>query len=243
MIISDRYRYVFIQTPMTGSSAVAKELVEKYEGRAILSKHAVYSTFLANANNEQRKYFVFSGVRHPLDKMVSNYQKMLNNHNERFTQKLNSDPRKAIFQIRDRWKYRRVNRGWSYEQFLQHSKIYDEVSSLDHSKLNYVMKFETLESDFEKVLTQLGIPLVRKLPRFNATDKKEGYIEFYDSVKIRKLAVKKMGPFLENSEYSFPEDWGTCNSSNWDRFKYKIWHLIRIISWRYIRRGIRGHKL
>ena len=31
MIISDRYRYVFIQTPMTGSSAVAKELVEKYE--------------------------------------------------------------------------------------------------------------------------------------------------------------------------------------------------------------------
>ena len=167
MIISDRYRYVFIQTPMTGSSAVAKELVEKYEGRAILSKHAVYSTFLANANNEQQKYFVFSGVRHPLDKMVSNYQKMLNNHNERFTQKLNADPRKAIFQIRDRVKYRRVKRGWSYEQFLQHSKIYDEVSSLDHSKLNYVMKFETLESDFEKVLTQLGITLVRKLPRFN----------------------------------------------------------------------------
>ena len=243
MIISDRYRYVFIQTPMTGSSAVAKELVEKYEGRAILSKHAIYSTFLANANNEQRKYFVFSGVRHPLDKMVSNYQKMLNNHNERFTQKLNADPRKAIFQIRDRVKYRRVKRGWSYEQFLQHSKIYDEVSSLDHSKLNYVMKFETLESDFEKVLTQLGIPLVRKLPRFNSTDNKKGYIEFYDSVKTRKLAVKKIGPFLENSEYCFPKDWGTCSPSNWDRIQYKIWHLIRIFSWRYIRRGIRGHKL
>ncbi len=97
MIISDRYRYVFIQTPMTGSSAVAKELVEKYEGRTILSKHAIYSTFLANANNEQRKYFVFSGVRHPLDKMVSNYQKMLNNHNERFTQKIERRSTKGHF--------------------------------------------------------------------------------------------------------------------------------------------------
>ena len=153
MIISDTYRYVFIQTPMTGSSAVAKELIENYEGRAILSKHAVYSTFLANANSEQRNYFVFSGIRHPLDKMVSNYQKMLNNHNDRFTQKLNADPRKAIFQIRDRVRYRRVKKGWNYEQFLQHSKVYDEVSSLDHHKLNYVMKFETLENDFEKVLS------------------------------------------------------------------------------------------
>jgi hypothetical protein len=243
MIISDKYRYVFIQTPMTGSSAVAKELVEKYEGRAILSKHAVYSTFLANANNEQRKYFVFSGVRHPLDKMVSNYQKMLNNHNERFTQKLNKDPRKAIFQIRDRVKYRRVKRGWSFENFLQHAKVYDEVSSLDHDKFHFVMKFETLESDFEKVLTQLEIPLVRKLPKFNSTDQKGNYLEFYNTDKIRRIAVKKIGPFLENSEYCFPEDWGEYNSSTWDRIQYKIWHVIRIFSWRYMRRGIRGHKL
>ena len=43
--------------------------------------------------------------------------------------KLNADPRKAIFQIRDRVRYRRVKKGWNYEQFLQHSKVYDEVSS------------------------------------------------------------------------------------------------------------------
>ena len=243
MIISDTYRYVFIQTPMTGSSAVAKELIENYKGRAILSKHAVYSTFLANANSEQRNYFVFSGIRHPLDKMVSNYQKMLNNHNDRFTQKLNADPRKAIFQIRDRVRYRRVKKGWNYEQFLQHSKVYDEVSSLDHHKLNYVMKFETLENDFEKVLSQLGISLVRRLPKFNSTKQKKDFLEFYDSEKTRKLAVKKMGPFLENSEYSFPDDWGTCRPSNWDRFQYKLWHILRIFTWRYVRRGIRGHQL
>lgn len=243
MIISDRYRYVFIQTPMTGSSAVAKELVENYEGRAILSKHAVYSTFLAKATSEQRKYFVFSGVRHPLDKMVSTYQKMLNNHNKRFTKKLNSDPRKAIFQIRDRLKFRKVQKGWSFEDFLKHTKVFDEVSSLDHSKFHFVMKFETLESDFERVLTQLDIPLVRKLPRFNSTEQKKDYMDFYKSEKIRKIAVKKMGPFLEKSSYSFPEHWGSVNPSDWDRFQYKIWHLIRIFSWRYLRRGIRGHKL
>ena len=243
MIISDKYKYVFIQTPMTGCSAVAKELVEKYAGRAILSKHAIYSTFIANATAEQRKYFVFSGVRNPLDKMVSNYQKMLNNHNDRFTRKLNSDPRKAIFQLRDRLKFRNVRRGWTYEQFLKNTKVYDEVSSLDHHKMDYVMKFETLESDFEKVLTQLSIPLVRKLPRFNSTQKKKHYLKFYESDKTRELAVKKMGPFMEYSEYSFPKDWGDSNPSYWDRFQFKLWHTLRILSWKYVRRGIRGHKL
>ncbi len=89
--------------------------------------------------------------------------------------KLNADPRKAIFQMRDRLKFRKVQEGWSFEDFLKHTKVYDEVSSLDHDKFHFVMKFETLESDFEKVLTQLGIPLVRKLPRFNSTDKKGLY--------------------------------------------------------------------
>lgn len=243
MIISDKYKYVFIQTPMTGSSAVAKELLENYGGRAILSKHAVYSTFLAKASDEQRRYFVFSGVRHPLDKMVSTYQKMVNNHNERFTRKLNSDPRKAIFQIRDRLKFRKVQSGWSYGEFLKHTKVYDEVSSLDHDKFHFVMKFETLESDFEKVLTLLDIPLIRKLPRFNSTEQKRDYMEFYNTDEIRRIAVKKMGPFIEKSSYSFPEHWGECKSSNWYQLKYRFWHILRIISWRYLRRGIRGHKL
>ena len=90
-------------------------------------------------------------------------------------------------------------------------KVYDEVSSLDHSKLNYVMKFETLESDFEKVLTQLNIPLVRKLPRFNSTEQKKDYMDFYKSEKIRRIAIKKMGPFLENSVILFQRI-GECKS-------------------------------
>lgn len=228
---------------MTGSSAVAKELVEQYDGRPILSKHAVYSTFMANATAEQKQYYVFSGVRNPLDKMVSNYQKMMNNHNERFTQKLNKDPRKAIFQLRDRWKFRKVRKGWSYEQFLAGSKVYDEVSTLDHDKLNYVMRFESLVTDFAHVLAELGIEQVRELPRYNSTEEKKHFLDYYESANLKKLAVKKIGPFMQRSSYSFPAEWGHVAPSAWDEFLYKMWHLVRIVTWRYVRRGIRGHKL
>ena len=52
---------------------------------------------------------------------------MLNNHNERFTQKLNADPRKAIFQMRDRLKFRKVQEGWSFEDFLKHTDVVKEI--------------------------------------------------------------------------------------------------------------------
>ena len=72
---------------------------------------------------------------------------------------------------------------------------YTMKSPLDHHKLNYVMKFETLENDFEKVLSQLGIPLVRRLPKFNSTKQKKDFLEFYDSEKTENWRSRKWDHF------------------------------------------------
>lgn len=243
MIVSDEYRYVFVQTPMTGCSAIANELVTNYKGKPILSKHAVYSTFLSNATEEQKSYFVFSAIRNPLDKVASNYQKMVNNHNSRFTQPLNPNFVKALFQRRDRILYRRIQRGYTFDEYLSAMKVYDELSSLDHEKFDFILRFENLASDFTKVLEILEIPPVRSLPVYNSTLKKRHFLDYYKSIESKRVAIKKFGPFLSRSNYSFPMEWGEWDVKWIDEIKYLFWHQIRIFSWRILRRNIRGHKL
>lgn len=70
VIISDRHRYLFVELPRTGSTAVHRELKARYDGTPILTKHATYRDFLKVATENQKRYFVFSSVRNPLDDAV-----------------------------------------------------------------------------------------------------------------------------------------------------------------------------
>ena len=76
---------------MTGSSAIAKELCLNYQGEKYkkLRKHALYSSFLKVASDEEKNFFVFTSIRNPLDKLVSIYIKIKNNHRDRYTKRLN----------------------------------------------------------------------------------------------------------------------------------------------------------
>ena len=85
MIISHTHRYLFVELPRTGSTAISRELVQNYEGAHILWKHATYQDFLKVAKPEEKEYFVFSGIRNPLDDAVSRYFKIMTDHRERFT--------------------------------------------------------------------------------------------------------------------------------------------------------------
>ena len=46
MIISHKYKYVFVGLPLAASTAISKELCEQYDGKAILAKHSIYQDFL-----------------------------------------------------------------------------------------------------------------------------------------------------------------------------------------------------
>src|SRR6056297_762692 len=80
MIISHKYKYLFIEIPRTGSSAISQELQKYYDGISILRKHATYMEFEKIASAEEKQYFVFTGVRNPLDDAASIYLKLGNNH-------------------------------------------------------------------------------------------------------------------------------------------------------------------
>lgn len=52
MVISHKYEYLFVELPRTGTTAIHNELLEKYDGQGILSKHANYRDFLKIASEE-----------------------------------------------------------------------------------------------------------------------------------------------------------------------------------------------
>ena len=80
MVISHKYKYLFIATPRTGSTAIQTELIKNYEGETIYRKHSHYFEFLSNATIKEKDYFVFASIRNPLDDIVSIYMKLKSNH-------------------------------------------------------------------------------------------------------------------------------------------------------------------
>ena len=85
MIFSHQYKYIFLEIPLTASWAVALELCELYGAEEILHKHASYYEFLQIASDAEKQYHCFAAVRHPLDKIVSRYYKLLSDHKGSFS--------------------------------------------------------------------------------------------------------------------------------------------------------------
>ncbi|HET8962688.1 MAG TPA: hypothetical protein VFM99_02235, partial [Chitinophagales bacterium] len=75
MVIDHRYKFVFIELPLTATSAISKEIREQYGCEPIMNKHATYGDFLKKATEEEKAYAVIGSIRNPLDQTVSMYFK------------------------------------------------------------------------------------------------------------------------------------------------------------------------
>lgn len=209
MVISDKYKYLFVEMYNTGSTTISNELCELYDGKRILSKHSRYHEFLKIATDEQKKYFVFSGIRNPMDSIVTVYLKLVNNHRGKFTNPdewaVNGGPvKEGLLKL-----YADVTENkLSFQQYFKkyHTLPYDKWSRLDHAKFNHLIHYESIQSDFSAVLKKLNIEEKRQLPRLNKTEGKENFINYY-TPDIKKRAIFVFGPFLKMWGYSFPPEW------------------------------------
>ncbi|MGH9465390.1 MAG: hypothetical protein ACRD0X_07050 [Thermoanaerobaculia bacterium] len=238
MILSDTHRYLFVELPHTASTAIAGELTEHYGGRSILHKHARYHQFLAVATPEARRYFVFSGIRNPLDEAVTYYFRYQTDHQGRY-----SDPAK--------WKR---NGGsvseHSVAQYLYlrdaqadfptylrrfYRKPYDNWSNLAHRRFHQVIRFERLQEGFAEVLERLGLAAGRPLPVTNKTaQRRAAWWEYYPP-ELRPYAARIFGPFLREWGYEFPPEWGPVRVPLTSRLLYRALQPLR--RWRWTARG------
>ena len=211
MIVSHQHRYIFVQFPRTGCTAIASELVEHYGGQRILRKHSNYEHFLKQATPDERGYFAFSSVRNPLDRTVSLYLKLLRDH-KTFYSRL---AKRSSIRIADRVllrQYAFVNeRSANFgEYFLKFYKLpYDDWTCLSHHKLDYVVRYEQIADDFRTVLQRLGVEPKRPLPLVNqTTSERKPFSDYYSTPELKRRAMRVFGPYMQKWGYEFPRDWG-----------------------------------
>jgi hypothetical protein len=238
MIISHRHRYVFVEVPRTGSTSVSAELREQYDGHEILRKHASYRDFLRVASNDERGYFTFSTVRNPLDVAVTRYVRLKDD-----VQQLYRDHRKVAYRNSISSRLERRIHAWvqrtdaDFERFLRRWYVlpYDTWTTLDHRRMNAILRFETLATDFQATLSQMGITPVRDLRARNVTPGRDrDWASHYTGGAIRR-AVWVFGPYMQLWGYSFPEAWGDLPVPMWSRLLFRVAHAFRSIYWKYFR--------
>lgn len=238
MIISHRHRYVFVEVPRTGSTAISAELREHYDGERMLRKHATYRDFLRVASPDEATYFAFSAVRNPLDVAVTRYVHLRENPRGHFTDPTEIAVRNSVASRLERRVYRWLHENQAtFEEFLLRWYVvpYDTWTSLDHRRLNSVLRFESLPDDFAGVLRQLGIEPVRALPAKNVTPGKDQDWESYYTPRAVRRARWVFGPYMREWGYAFPSGWDIRDIPAAADVYLKLARIGRRLYWHHLR--------
>ncbi len=235
MVISHKNKFLFIEMYRTGSTAISKELCENYGGEKILHKHSRYHEFINQATDTEKKYFIFSGIRHPMDTVVSGFSKLKHNHKGRYTDPTQWRVNGGIIAEKNLKLFREVHdNNMSFEDYFRkyYRLPYDSWASVAHNKLNHVVRFENIQQDFSDALQKIGVSQIRPLPMVNQTEGKSNYLDYY-TPEIRERAVYIFGPFMKQWGYQFPDDWGVKNSGIASQIVFSTVGLLKRNYWKF----------
>ena len=225
MIVSHKYRFLFVEIPHTGSHSISEQLVAHYGGEPILRKHANVTQFLGQANEDEKSYFKFATVRNPLDTATTDYAKLKNNHKGQFTNPamllengghVTSDHLREFDFIQED--------GSDFSAFFRkfRSKLYNNWFLVGDQHFEYVIRFERLQEGFSEVLNRLNVEQLEPIPHVNRTKGKEkSYQEFY-APDIYELAAACYGPFMSKWGYTLPESWGNVSAPLTSRLQFAV---------------------
>ena len=246
MIISHKYKFVFIGLPFSASSAITKDLYDKYEGKAFLRKHALYQDFIKHANEQEKKYFVFAVLRNPMEMVASQYVKMKNNADGNFTNPKLFKENGGHITKRHRAKFNFIHENSaSFQQFFLrfYNKPYDNLSSITLDKCDFVIRYENIEKDYFVVLNKLGIAHPTSLPVVNKTIGKKENLSYYYTEEIQKKAVSVFGPFMSSFGYKFPNEWNYVRVRLRDRLYFSILRRVRKVNELWFKQHSDRHSL
>ena len=235
MIISHKYKFLFIGLPFSASSAITKELYAAYEGEPFLRKHSLYHEFERVATIEEKKYFVFAVLRNPMEIAITVFEKMKANSKENFTnpELFTENGGHISKKQREKFNYIQKNNATFQEYFLKyHTKPFDNFAGLTLDNCDYIIRYENIAEDYRTALTKAGIENPKDLPVENKTSGKKNEISEYYTSEIQDRAVFVFGPFLEKYGYKFPENWDNKNIPFSAFVLFRIGSFIRKWKWK-----------
>lgn len=198
---------------LDGKYIPAQDLLDDKGYMIAQKKHTTIEQLLKNkvlAKEDLEKLTTFSTVRNPFDSLVSLYHKL----NSGYQSELDN-PNSWVYKLPYYVENLEFCRNASFEQWID--RVYPDIpaSRFIYSKkaikrlfkdrlvpesdflkgIDYVMKFESLQEDFSKVLKKVGINDPPKIPMINKTKaRSERDYRAYYSTKSRK----KIESYMEN---------------------------------------------
>lgn len=240
MIISHKHKYIFVGLPMTGSSAISKELIELYGGESIYMKHTNITYLIKKTNINIKDYYVFGVYRDPIEMAYSQYSKIKVNAKGAFTNK-DLLTKNGGYVTEKQYKFfKKIQSGdYSFLEFIDKKYsflVYDNPLSINYKYLDHIISFHNLSNEFKEVLTKCNLESIREIPVYNKTIKNED-----GPILLPPKIIKKVfSPFLK--EYTTHDYRKRDFDISWfSILKYKIAKLLRILYINY-RDSKRDHK-
>ena len=191
-MIDHKNKFIFIHIPKTGGSSIESifhpSIITKTGiCKDIPNKHYTLDSLLKNKEIELSKFFSFSFIRNPWDKILSHYL---------FFIKGGFDHRGSFFNF-VKYYCDTNHKGWKNNDFLPQFNYL----SLDNSlAIDFIGKFENLQEDFDVVCDKIGVAR-KQLPYTNKTQHKH-YTEYYDD-ETREIVAQKYAKDIEYFGYEF----------------------------------------
>ena len=189
MIISPKYKFVFIANSKTGSTTIHKTLLNCVKDEDLINnstialgdKH-ISCTDLIEQRPQYKDYFKFAFVRNPWDRVVSWYFFVKNNTDSRSTKNISF---KEIIKTK--------SKVWTGPKQFQYEFT---------KKSDFIGKTENIQEDFDIICDKIGIPQ-QTLPHRNTTKHKH-YTEYYDE-ETKSIVAEVFTKDIEYFGYKFGE--------------------------------------
>ena len=246
MVISNTYNYLFIELPRTGTTALSHALCEHYEGEKKLNKHTNLHQAKKQLGTDFDGYFIFSCIRHPMDRTASIFVKYNTNYGnirQNYFKKMNDIPRYKFITRYIHYKtYKRVlyaqRPGMTFANYFKkyYKAPYSDWAILDHGKMDYIIRFENLDDDFRQVCSLIGMEWQGEIQKRNVTSDKKGWQEYYTN-ELENRVKWVFSPYLQEFQYQFPGSETEPAPSFLNRLFYQGYNLFRKVIWQYFSSG------
>lgn len=214
VIVSHEHRFVFVQVPQTGCTAIGAWMVEHLNGEKVLRKHTTLSEARRVLGSSIEGYPVIASVRDSIDQFVSSYYKVLTRPGS------GAAPRswyglRSPKSRRDEWARSESPTIDAYiDRFVR--RPHAPVWALSLRRADLVLRYEQIDQVPGLVARLLAIDDLPPVPHVNETDRdRRGLQELASTTQYQK-ALRYHRP------YRFEFGYTDSAPSSPDRARYEL---------------------